>query len=133
MGVMINMLGGNAETVAAHQGAVGKTIVSARLKDDSLWLDFADGTGIHFLDEGQSCCENRYMRTDDDLASYVGATFIEAELASAPAVTDEYGEHDVQFLNVKTSKGVLTMSSHNEHNGYYGGFAIVVRTHEVTS
>jgi hypothetical protein len=26
-----------------------------------------------------------------------------------------------------TSKGALTMASHNEHNGYYGGFAIELR------
>ena len=35
--------------------------------------------------------------------------------------------HEVQFLEVKTSKGSFTMSSHNEHNGYYGGFSIEVR------
>ena len=41
-------------------------------------------------------------------------------------VEEEYETHEVQFLEIKTSKGIFTMSTHNEHNGYYGGFAIVV-------
>lgn len=130
IGVMLSMLGGNAETVAAYRASVGKTIAAARMDSDTLWLDFTDRTGLHLLDEGQSCCEHRYMSTDDDLAYYAGSTLLEIELADAPSL-DGGEEHDVQFLHVKTSKGVFTMQTHNEHNGYYGGFAIVARTHEV--
>ena len=39
---------------------------------------------------------------------------------------DDIGEkHEVQFLEIKTDRGVLTMANHNEHNGWYGGFWIV--------
>ena len=48
------------------------------------------------------------------------------ELRDAPNVEDdEYGNvHEVQFLVVTTSKGAFTIETHNEHNGYYGGFFI---------
>jgi hypothetical protein len=80
---------------------------------------------MQLFDAGQSCCEHRYMRTDDDLKSFIGAELVDAEISNAPDQVDEYGEtHEIQFLRVKTSKGLITISNHNEHNGYYGGFAI---------
>lgn len=126
LGVMLGMLGGNADSVAAFTGAVGKTIAALRLgDDDALHFEFSDGSKMKLSDEGQSCCENRYMRTDDNLAEYVGAKLLGAEIKEAPNVEDEYDEeHEVQFLEVQTDRGVFTMASHNEHNGYYGGFLI---------
>lgn len=125
MGVLIGMLAGNSESVAAFTGALGKTISGLRLgEDDALHFEFSDGTKIKLSDDGQSCCELRYMRTDDDLAAFIGAVLEDAEIKDAPDAEDEYGTHEVQFLEVKTSKGVFTMASHNEHNGYYGGFCI---------
>ena len=129
IGVMLQYLAGNKSTVEAHNAGKGKVIKSLTLdKDkDELVMLFDDGTGLVFWDNGQSCCESRYMTCDDDLASYAGATFIEAELAEAPSVDLEWGEHEVQFLNIKTSLGVATLETHNEHNGYYGGFAVCIR------
>jgi hypothetical protein len=92
--------------------------------DDSLLIEFDYGFKIKMFDAGQSCCEIRYMRTDDNLSDYLGAKFLGFELKEAPSIPDEYGEHEVQFLEVKTSKGSFTMASHNEHNGYYAGFDI---------
>ena len=81
---------------------------------------------MRLADEGQSCCENRYMSTDDDLSDFIGGTLLDAEIKAAPDETDEWGQvHEVQFLEVRTSKGSFTMASHNEHNGYYGGFYLV--------
>ena len=128
LGVMINMLGGNEESVKAFKGALNKEIMALTLEDDELLFTFSDNTKIKFYDDGQSCCESRYMTTDDDLGYYVGSTLLDAEIADAPNQDqeDEYGDHEVQFLKVKTSKGVFTMETHNEHNGYYGGFYIKV-------
>lgn len=129
IGVMLNMLGGNEASVAALRGAIGKTIAGLRIEgDNELRIEFTDGTGIKFTDEGQSCCERRYMRTDDDLSYHIGATLSGAEIRDAPSATTEdgYEDHDVQFLAVQTSKGEFVCSNHNEHNGYYGGFAIEV-------
>ena len=124
---MLCNLAGNEGSVNAFTAAIGKTIESASLQsDDALHVRFTDGSGIRFSDEGQSCCERRYMTTDDDLSQFAGAVFQGAELKEAPAIEAKYDEHDVQWLEVKTSKGCFTMASHNEHNGYYGGFAICV-------
>jgi hypothetical protein len=127
LGVMIQMLGGNKETVEAHLKAQGKSISEISFSDEKLVLKFTDGTGIKIFDDGQSCCESRYMTTDDDIQSFVGAKFLNAELRDAPNIPDDYGDHEVQFLLINTDKGTFTMESHNEHNGYYGGFGIVIR------
>jgi len=122
---MLNKLGGSAESVAAFNKALNKKITSIELTDDALTFTMEDGYRMRLRDEGQSCCENRYMRTDDNLPDFVGSTLLGAEVADAPSTSGEYGdEHEVQFLRVSTSSGVLVCSSHNEHNGYYGGFCI---------
>ena len=127
IGVMLSRLSGNEETVNAHLGAIGKIIKSIS-SNDNLILTFTDETGIRICDEGQSCCEHRYMHTDDEIQYYVGSKFLGCELRSAPNLPDEWGEHEVQFLLVNTDRGTFTMVSHNKHNGYYGGFAIEIRT-----
>jgi hypothetical protein len=137
LGVMINILGGNAETVNAYQKAIGKTIKHVALSTvepewdgvsiDTLRLEFDDASTLNIFDSGQSCCESRYMRTDDKLEDFIGATLLNIELKEAPNMEDEDGDHEVQFLELMTSKGALTMASHNEHNGYYGGFAIKLK------
>lgn len=129
MGVMIGMLGGNAETVAAYNESIGKTIKTVALDEEGgfVRLDFDDGTSLTVADEGQSCCEHRYMRTDDDLQFFSGTKLTGLEIKDAPNEQDEYGDHEVQFLEVQTDKGVFTMASHNEHNGYYGGFWITLK------
>jgi len=124
-GVMINMLSGNESSVKAFTESLNKTITALSLSDNSLHFTFDDGSKMKFHDDGQSCCESRYMRTDDKLEEFIGATLVGAEIKDAPTIDGEYGEcHEVQFLEVKTSKGSFVMSSHNEHNGYYGGFSI---------
>jgi len=141
LGVMLKILGGNEETVNSYHKAMGKTIKHIELSapnessdrwdddgQDTLKVTFDDGSMLTAYDAGQSCCEHRYMRTDDKFEDFVGAKLLSMELKEAPTTTDEYGdEHEVQFLELMTSKGALTMASHNEHNGYYGGFAIELR------
>lgn len=128
-GVLINMLSGNEDTVKAFQKGVGQVISSVTLgaEDNALHFIFDNGYKMRMWDDGQSCCESRYMRTDDDLSYYTGATLLGASTKDAPTVEEEYDVHEVQFLEIRTSKGVFTMSNHNEHNGYYGGFSVVVR------
>lgn len=127
--VMINRLCGNSETVTAVESSIGKTIKRVWLNEDKneLQFEFIDGTGLKMLDDGQSCCEDRYMRTDDDLTEYAGAKLLGFELKDAPNLEDEEGRHEIQFLDVKTDKGTFQMANHNEHNGYYGGFDVIAR------
>ena len=124
MGVMLGMLGGNAETVNAIKSSLNKTIKKVYLADDKLQFEFEDETKLELWDAGQSCCESRYMVTADDLTEYWGAKLLDFELKDAPEVEDKYGSHEVQFLDVKTDEGVFQLANHNEHNGYYGGFYV---------
>ena len=125
LGVMLRHLCGNTDTVNAIKESFGKKIVGLKLEDNKLYMTFADKTGIYFWDNGQSCCEHRYMHTDDDLEYHVGGKFKDVEVADGPEGEDQYGEmKECQFLKITTTKGVFTMANYNEHNGYYGGFAI---------
>lgn len=128
MGVMIGVLGGNEETVNAVKASIGKTIENVCMDSDMLIFKFTDGTKLKMWDGGQSCCENRYMMTDDDLTYFAGAKLMGFEIKDAPDIEDGGECHEVQFLDVTTDKGVFQMATHNEHNGYYGGFWIVART-----
>jgi len=138
MGVMIGMLGGNNETVESVQKSLNKHISNIKIatEDDEnkLILEFSDSSKLYLWDDGQSCCESRYMTTDDDLKSFEDSVFLNVEIRDAPNVKeeneDEYDwgeEHEVQFLLITTSKGVFTLETHNEHNGYYSGFWIVAK------
>lgn len=124
------MMADLAKAVAAMQG---KTIARARvvstIADDDPWgvptllMDFIDGSALRLYDDGQCCCENRYLHTDDDLTPFAGATFLGARVQDAPSIAD-VDEHEVQFLIIDTSLGSFTVETHNEHNGYYGGFDV---------
>lgn len=125
VGVMLNMLGDNSETVAAIKASLNKKIVSAKLdqENNQLRISFEDFTLV-IWDNGQSCCEHRYMSCDDNLSEHVGETLLDFELKDAPNAEDTYGEHEIQFLDVVTDRGRFQIANHNEHNGYYGGFSI---------
>jgi hypothetical protein len=72
------------------------------------------------------------MTCDDNLEDYIGAHFtglIRKSQSEIPQLPDEDNytsndTHEVQWLEVVTSKGCFTIAAHNEHNGYYGGFDI---------
>lgn len=120
MGVLFNT---RAVDAGVLQSVVGQRIASLSLgEDDALRIVFESGKRIRVFDDGQSCCESRYMRTDDDLSYYEGAVLVGMELLNAPAEEGEDAVHEIQFLHVRTDRGVFVMASHNEHNGYYGGF-----------
>lgn len=125
---MLNQLfDDNKSSIDAVRSALGKRIAEVSLgQDDALHFVMEDGFKFKIFDDGQSCCEHRYMTTDDDIQSYVGSTFKGAEIKSAPSIVEEdsYEEHDVEFLEIQTDRGVFTMANHNEHNGYYGGFSV---------
>ena len=93
--------------------------------DDVLRMWFADGDAIAIYDTRQDCCEVRYMRTDDDLTEFAGATLMGFEVKPVTSIDDGVGDqHEIQFFEIRTSRGSITMASHNEHNGYYGGFSL---------
>lgn len=105
----------------------GKKIASIEVSDVRLTVLFEGGDSLCAEDMGQDCCEERYMRTDDDVESFVGSSFVGVVLREGPCTGHPGDMHtDVQFLEVLTSGGPLTVSSYNDHNGYYGGFDVVL-------
>jgi hypothetical protein len=123
------MLGGNSETVAAIKASLNKEIKHIDLDsaENRLNIHLVDGTILQLWDDGQSCCESRYMSCDDDLSLFIGDTLLDFELKNAPDLQTEYDTHEVQFLDVITSKSRFQIANHNVHNGYYGGFGISAR------
>lgn len=122
---MLYMLSGGSQHDPSE--FIGKEISAARIEDNRLKLDFSDGVGIDIWDDGQSCCEDRYMRTDDDVQSLIGHKLTRLDIKTAPNIgDDEYSEHEVCFIEVGTDHGFITLANHNEHNGYYGGFGLTI-------
>lgn len=111
-------------TAMAIEVSIGKTITRATLTETNLALTLGDGSTLHIEDNGQSCCEYRYMTTDDTLGQYDGAKFLGVEVNKVEETGDV---HEIAFLDVQTSAGVMTVQTHNEHNGYYGGFSLAAR------
>lgn len=110
-----------------HDHVMGKEILALGVEDNVLSIFFTDGDWIKFSDEGQSCCEHRYMNTDDDLSYHIGAKFLGARKESGPMESeDEWGGCvEAQFLLIDTTRGTFTVCNYNSHNGYYGGFDVV--------
>jgi hypothetical protein len=108
----------------------GLTIVSAVLEHEfTLILTFADGTRLFLHDDGQSCCESRYITCDDGLETLVGGVLLNIQARPGPNLIqqDEYrGDHDTMFVEVQGSTGFVTLTTHNQHNGYYGGFDLKI-------
>src|SRR3990167_8721415 len=90
VGACVAYLGGNEDSVAAWKSAVGKTIAALCINPDgnggdgTLEFTFGDASRMAMLDSARSCCESRYMTTDDALLSFVGAVLEDAEVRDAP-------------------------------------------------
>jgi hypothetical protein len=110
---------------------LGRVIMTAEISEDTLKVTFTDGAHFTLRDAGQSCCEHRYLTCDDDPASLIGGCIVHIDGKGGPSITAEpdddgyvwSGEHDTMFLEVQSTSGFITMCTHNEHNGYYGGFS----------
>lgn len=125
LGVLIGLMSSNEDSVRAFKDGVGKKITALTLDADTgLHFVFEDGYKMRLYDGGQSCCEDRYMTCDDNLSDFIGATLQSAVVQEAPNQHSDYLEHEVAFLIITTSLGAFTCETHNEHNGYYGGFLI---------
>jgi hypothetical protein len=134
------MFNENTKSVIKHHNSQVIKNISI-IGDDKIFVDFLDFDNMIIRDDGQQCCEARYITTDDDLMAFVGARFIGIRLLSAPngkapdsdLRTDDDGPvyHEVQFLIIDTTYGCIVFETHNEHNGYYGGFDIVAENTEI--
>lgn len=125
VGAMLHILTGGSKHSASEY--YGQKITAAEIVDDRLRLSLSGGKTVEIWDNGQSCCENRYMSTDDDVSSLVGHNLMRIEAKDGPTEEDQCGSaHEQVFVEVGTDKGFITIANHNEHNGYYGGFGLTI-------
>lgn len=127
---MIDVCNLEGKSAEAFLKVVGKKIMGIKLEDDMLYMSFGSQGTLKISDEGQSCCEHRYITTDDKLEDYVGGNLLNIEVKPVPIPLLDDGEgesHDIEFVEVSTSKGAFVLVTHNEHNGYYGGFFVCAK------
>ena len=105
---------------------VGETVTKAWVKYGKVFLKFGNN-GLCVWDDGQYCCEDRYIITDDDVSDLVGGKLRHIVVREGSMVYHDFGCHDIDFLEIATEQTHVTFETHNEHNGYYGGFDVVVR------
>ena len=128
LGVLINALTGGKGQLEPVNGVLGKTVREAVLKpeakrDGALKVVFTDGTELLLFDDGRSCCESRWLHTDDDLSSLAGGVLREVRVDPGPTEEDAYGDpKESEFLVLRTDRATVTVVAYNEHNGYYSGF-----------
>ena len=103
---------------------IGRIITAASFADNELRLSFDNGLTVRIYDGGQSCCEHRYMETADNATDLVGQKLsaIDVKKVESGHDDDGYSFHEIAFLEVRAGHVIVAFSTHNEHNGYYGGF-----------
>lgn len=122
--VLLNSL--NSEEVIIKKYA-GKVIKKASFGGNEIVLEFEDGTKIEITDDGQSCCEERYMTSSDDFSSLVGNQLFDIDVKEVTETSADYDTHEIAFLHIITNKATVVVETHNKHNGYYGGFSLTVK------
>lgn len=124
VGAMLHHLGGGSEN--SVEKYKGRMIMEAYFneKDNAFEITFNDNLKIIITDEGQSCCESRYMTCDDDTKFMTGAKLLDIIVKKIDEKEEDYDCHEIAFLEVQTDKGSATFCTHVEHNGYYGGFGL---------
>lgn len=126
IGAMLHQLSGGSDNSADKY--YGRKITAAKMDSEKnkFFLTFDDGVKIAIWDDGQSCCEHRYMSTDDDTDFLVGKILTDISVRYAENPDENYGAHEQAFVQVTVNDGSVTFVNHNEHNGYYGGFGLTI-------
>lgn len=105
----------------------GIVIRAIYYRDDIIYIQTDDWRYSLFMDH--DCCETRYFECADDLSEYINSTILAAFLSLTyllPEIVINKDVHEVAFLRIITTSGEFTFSAHNEHNGYYSGFNLLI-------
>ena len=105
----------------------GKIRKSAEMNEEKVTIEFEDGIKIELTDEGQSCCEYRYISCDDDVNRIIGSELVKIEIKKTEEKEEDYEIHEMAFVDIQTNQCFITFCTHNEHNGYYGGFILSLK------
>ncbi len=127
IGTMMYLLGDGTQNSASKY--YGRKIIAAKFENDKFSITFKDGVSIDITDNGQSCCENRYMVCDDVPEDLVGGKLRAITLKYSEGESEYDGCHEICFIEIATNKTSITLATHNEHNGYYGGFGLNITEH----
>lgn len=108
---------------------LGQPIARVFVLRDILRVVFAGGGKLFIWDGGYQCCEDRYMSTDDDLDTFIGAKLVGIEVVDGPDIPLNRGVHEQTFVKLETTMGTITLVTHNEHTGNCncGGFDVESR------
>jgi hypothetical protein len=118
---------GKGSDLSGYIGKEIKDVVLSLGEDNSyLRIVFTDYTAIRIFDGGQQCCEYRYMTCDDNLDNLDGTLTEVLEKKGPFEAEGDDACHETCFIEIRTSKGFITLTTHNEHNGYYGGFELTI-------
>lgn len=89
-----------------------------------------DNISIHIKDS-ITCCEKRYFVMEELSFSIIGHKILDLEILPAKIVTEESGfTHEINFLKIDTTNGSFRINAHNESNGYYTGFNLIIEVRE---
>lgn len=124
IGAMLHYLGGGSDKDPSDY--YGKTITNILIDDERMLIQLEEVTTIKIFDDGQSCCEARYISCDDDVSVLIGEKLSKVESKDGDTTDDDWQVHETIFIEVATDKDHITFCNHNEHNGYYGGFGLSV-------
>jgi len=124
--VMLHQIFGGKQEDAAEK-YYGKTIKNATIDEEKIIIEFEDEIKIMITDEGQSCCEHRYISCDDDINRIIGTKLTKIEIKKTEEKEEDYEVHEISFIDIQTDKCFITFCTHNEHNGYYGGFVLSLK------
>ena len=133
-GVMLHhLLGGSENSSDKYYNKIIEKCYFDK-EEDKIHIEFKDGVKIVIWDNGQSCCESRYITCDDNLEDLVNQKLIKIEVKDFKEKEDSEwgGVHEQAFVEIATNKDSVTFCTHNEHNGYYGGFALTITELEVS-
>lgn len=107
---------------------MGKKILSVKLEEQEIIIGLEDNKKFILSDIGQSCCEKRYLSTDDDISALLGKKLTNVEVKYGGGRHEESDEvHEMAFLELRTEDDTyVTICAHNKHNGYYGGINLEI-------
>jgi len=126
MAAMLHELSGGSEESPSKY--YGKKIIKAEISTERLLLAFEDGAKIKIWDDGQSCCEERHMSCEDDVSDLEGHFLRNIEVKSSGEEDAGWdGVYEWCFIEIATDQNFITLQTHNEHSGYYGGFGLSIK------
>jgi hypothetical protein len=132
-----SVLSVDQETLKTIGSCLGKVIEKVMLAYDhesreSIIIIFTDGTALNLFDDGQQCCEKRWLASDDKSEDVAGGVLMDVQMEEG---VDDEGSEDIlqsQFIRIITDKAPYVVTAYNKHNGSYDGITVKAEIGTVT-